>query len=156
RPLQRAGRRGAVLRARPLRQPPRRRGGVVHAAPARHPARPAPRHDRRQPRGDAHRRAGGHGRYRAAAAPDAAGAGTGRPEVSDELAGLIRRSSRAQKMAPAQAPPPRSLVLSGIDWRTYTRLLRIFADRPSIRLTYDRGELEIMSPLSEHEGDAYL
>ena len=50
RPLQRAGRRGAVLRPRPVRQPPRRRGGVVHAAPARHPPRPAPRHHRRQPR----------------------------------------------------------------------------------------------------------
>ena len=48
-PLQRAGRRGALLCAGPVRQPAGRRGGVVHAAPARHPARPAPRHHRRQP-----------------------------------------------------------------------------------------------------------
>src|SRR5438132_2188729 len=46
------------------------------------------------------------------------------------------------------------LVLTGADWRTYTRLLHIFAERPSIRLTYDRGDLEIMSPLREHETDA--
>jgi Uma2 family endonuclease len=43
------------------------------------------------------------------------------------------------------------LRLSGIDWRTYSRLLRAFAEKPGIRLTYDRGELEIMSPLLEHD-----
>ncbi len=43
------------------------------------------------------------------------------------------------------------LRLSGVDWRTYTRLLRIFAERPGVRLAYDRGELEIMSPLLEHD-----
>jgi Uma2 family endonuclease len=36
----------------------------------------------------------------------------------------------------------------------YSRLLRAFAERPGIRLTYDRGTLEIMSPLLEHEDDA--
>ena len=41
------------------------------------------------------------------------------------------------------------LRLSGIDWKTYSRLLYVFAERPCIRLTYDRGELEIMSPLLE-------
>jgi Uma2 family endonuclease len=45
----------------------------------------------------------------------------------------------------------RSLVLEDIDWQTYSRLLRIFAERPSIRLAYDRGRLEIMSPLRKHE-----
>jgi Uma2 family endonuclease len=40
-----------------------------------------------------------------------------------------------------------------VDWRTYARLLRVFAERPSLRLTYDRGVLEIMSPLHEHESD---
>ena len=63
RPLERRDRRGAVLRPRPVRQPPRRRGGVVHAAPARHPARPAPRHHRRQPDDDPHRRTGRDGRH---------------------------------------------------------------------------------------------
>jgi Uma2 family endonuclease len=50
----------------------------------------------------------------------------------------------------------RSLVLEDIDWQTYTRLLRAFAERPGVRLTYDRGVLEIMSPLHEHESDADL
>lgn len=49
-----------------------------------------------------------------------------------------------------------SLLLSGVDWRTYSRLLRVFAERPRIRLTYDRGELEIMSPSLEHDDDAWL
>lgn len=48
------------------------------------------------------------------------------------------------------------LLLDNVDWRTYSRLLRTFAERPSIRLTYDRGRLEIMSPLTGHEGNARL
>jgi hypothetical protein len=43
--------------------------------------------------------------------------------------------------------------MSGIDWPTYTRLLRVFAEHPRYRLTYDRGELGIMSPLLEHDCD---
>jgi Uma2 family endonuclease len=57
--------------------------------------------------------------------------------------------------APAVAAPVvNSLRLSAVDWRTYSQFLRIFAERPSVRLTYDRGELEIMSPLLEHDEDA--
>jgi Uma2 family endonuclease len=47
-------------------------------------------------------------------------------------------------------------VLHGIDWGTYSRLLRVLQSRRRFRLTYDRGTLEIMSPLWEHEGPAYL
>jgi Uma2 family endonuclease len=54
------------------------------------------------------------------------------------------------------ALPGRCLRLSGIDWRTYTRLLWVFAEHPGIRLTYDRGELEIMSPRLEHDDDAWF
>jgi Uma2 family endonuclease len=32
-------------------------------------------------------------------------------------------------------------------------MLRAFAERPGFRLTYDRGTLEIMGPLHEHESD---
>jgi Uma2 family endonuclease len=53
-----------------------------------------------------------------------------------------------------QAPAAQRLVLHDVDWQTYGRLLRIFAERRSVRLTYDRGVLEIMSPLHEHESDA--
>lgn len=56
-------------------------------------------------------------------------------------------------MSTVTAPAPCRLVLPGVDWRTYARLLHIFAEHRSVRLTYDRGELEIISPLPEHESD---
>ncbi len=58
--------------------------------------------------------------------------------------------------APVVRQPPvgQCFRLSGVDWRTYSRLLAIFAERPGIRLTYDRGELEIMSPSLEHDDDS--
>jgi len=55
---------------------------------------------------------------------------------------------------PARTVVRERLLLDSVDWRTYTRLLRIFAERPGYRLTYDRGRLEIMSPLPEHDTDA--
>ena len=61
-------------------------------------------------------------------------------------------------MSTVTAQPQRtrpSLVLPGVDWQTYTRLLHVFAERPGIRLAYDRGSLEIISPLLEHDDDAY-
>src|SRR5260370_33931979 len=70
------------------------------------------------------------------------------------------RQSREEVCAMSQAstlekPVARQcLRLSGIDWKTYSRLLYAFAEKPGIRLTYDRGELEIMSPLLEHDDDA--
>jgi Uma2 family endonuclease len=54
---------------------------------------------------------------------------------------------------PAAHPPA---VLYGIDWKTYTRLLRVFEKSRRFRLTYDRGTLEIMSPLWVHEAHARL
>jgi Uma2 family endonuclease len=42
------------------------------------------------------------------------------------------------------------LILDGVSWRTYGRLLRAFDDR-HLRLTYDRGDLEIMTLSPEHE-----
>ena len=59
-------------------------------------------------------------------------------------------------MATVSARPTISqrLLVNNVDWQTYSRLLRIFAEHPSIRMAYDRGVLEIMSPLPEHEKDA--
>lgn len=48
------------------------------------------------------------------------------------------------------------IVIPNVDWREYARQLRFFADRPGYRLTYDRGTLEIMSPLLAHDNGAYL
>jgi Uma2 family endonuclease len=43
------------------------------------------------------------------------------------------------------------VVLSGVSWETYDKLLRDLADCSAPRLTYDRGCLEIMRPTPEHE-----
>jgi Uma2 family endonuclease len=58
-----------------------------------------------------------------------------------------------QTVSRRHPPPGRCLRLSCVDWKTYSRLLHAFAERPGIRLTYDRGELEIMSPTLEHDDD---
>jgi Uma2 family endonuclease len=47
-------------------------------------------------------------------------------------------------------PRGQHLVLSGVSWRTYNRLLRVFADR-HLRISYDRGALEIMELTAKHE-----
>jgi Uma2 family endonuclease len=53
-----------------------------------------------------------------------------------------------------EKPAPRQVMrLSAADWTTYSRLLWAFAESPRVRLTYDRGELEIMSPVLEHDDD---
>ncbi len=57
-----------------------------------------------------------------------------------------------------QTPPGRHweiaerehIVLYDVSWKFYEHLLQEIGDRP-IRVTYDEGRLEIMSPLSEHE-----
>ncbi len=54
---------------------------------------------------------------------------------------------------PAVAEKPQRLVLHNVDWRTYSRLLRALDER-HLRLTYDRGTLEIMTLTHEHESDA--
>ncbi|UKO97928.1 Uma2 family endonuclease [Nostoc sp. UHCC 0870] len=47
-------------------------------------------------------------------------------------------------------PPDEIIHLTGISWQTYERLLEELSDR-RLRLTYNRGNLEIMSPSPEHE-----
>ena len=43
------------------------------------------------------------------------------------------------------------MVLHNISWETYEQLLTDLEDSSAPRLTYDRGELEIMSPTLQHE-----
>ncbi len=59
-------------------------------------------------------------------------------------------------MSTVQVPAEQRLVLHDVDWETYSRLLRMLGNRPSVRLTYDRGSLEIMTLSHEHEGLSYL
>lgn len=59
-------------------------------------------------------------------------------------------------MATVTSPPVHSdqrIVLHNVGWETYERLLADHADRRAPRFTYDRGELEIVSPGSTHERD---
>jgi Uma2 family endonuclease len=48
-------------------------------------------------------------------------------------------------------PEGATLVLQNISWDDYERVLEELMDRHRLRVTYDRGRLEIMSTLSEHE-----
>src|ERR1700722_8059939 len=59
-------------------------------------------------------------------------------------------------MSTVQAAPEQRFILYGVPWRTYERLLRAFADRPGVRLTYDRGTLELMTLSHEHENRGHL
>jgi Uma2 family endonuclease len=52
---------------------------------------------------------------------------------------------------PPAAPAEQRVVLSGVSWETYERLLAERGDASTPRLTYDRGVLEIMSPGKRHE-----
>jgi Uma2 family endonuclease len=49
------------------------------------------------------------------------------------------------------SPPEQIIVLRDISWETYERLLNDRIDSSGPRVTYDRGELEILGPSSEHE-----
>jgi Uma2 family endonuclease len=42
------------------------------------------------------------------------------------------------------------VVLRGVGWEGYETLMRLVGDGP-VRLTYDRGDLELMSPSLDHE-----
>lgn len=53
-------------------------------------------------------------------------------------------------------PVEQRFLVTSVPWRTYTRLLRVFADRPGIRLTFDDGTLELKTLSHEHEADSYL
>jgi Uma2 family endonuclease len=46
---------------------------------------------------------------------------------------------------------PDRVVLKNISWQSYQSLIIDFEREPAIRLTYDRGTLEIRMPLAPHE-----
>lgn len=58
-------------------------------------------------------------------------------------------------MSTAPAARGQRLLLHDVPWTRYERLLRALDDR-HLRLTYDRGTLEIMTLSHEHEGTSYL
>ena len=48
-------------------------------------------------------------------------------------------------------PEGATLVLADVSWEDYERLLEDLTERPGVRVTYDQGKVEIMSPLPKHE-----
>lgn len=54
-------------------------------------------------------------------------------------------------MATVISPPEQRVLLNNITWDMYERLLQAHGDHGVPRLTYDQGQLELMSPSSEHE-----
>ena len=59
--------------------------------------------------------------------------------------------SAEYKEAIEHLPEGAMIVLQGVRWEEYEQLLDDLADRPGVRVSYDQGKLEIMSPLTEHE-----
>jgi len=53
-------------------------------------------------------------------------------------------------MSAIHIPTKQRFILDNVSWQRYTRLLHVFSDR-HLRLTYDRGVLEIMTLSYEHE-----
>jgi Uma2 family endonuclease len=54
------------------------------------------------------------------------------------------------------SPPEQRLTLYDVSWDTYELLLEAFGEHRAVRLTYDRGVLEFMVPLEEHENPSDL
>jgi hypothetical protein len=46
--------------------------------------------------------------------------------------------------------PEQRFLIRGVGWEGYETLLALLGDRP-IRLTYDRGDVELVSPSQDHE-----
>jgi Uma2 family endonuclease len=51
-------------------------------------------------------------------------------------------------LSPSQSS---GILLTNISWKTYESLLNELTEQGGIRLTYDRGNLEIMTPSAPHE-----
>jgi Uma2 family endonuclease len=55
---------------------------------------------------------------------------------------------RSRVLEPETEP---RFLLRGVGWEGYEAMLGIIGDRRSVRITYDRGDLELMSPSYEHD-----
>jgi Uma2 family endonuclease len=59
-------------------------------------------------------------------------------------------------MATVLSPTDQRVIISGVSWQTYERLLADFGDSHSARMTFDQGTLEIMAPSFAHERALHL
>jgi Uma2 family endonuclease len=58
-------------------------------------------------------------------------------------------------METTKRPAEHRIILHNTSWETYQRLMKERGESRVPRFAYDRGELEIMSPSTEHESIAY-
>ena len=59
-------------------------------------------------------------------------------------------------MSITQAPAQQRFILFSEPWGAYTRWLKLFDERRHVRITYDRGTLEVVTLTHEHEHRAAL
>lgn len=59
-------------------------------------------------------------------------------------------------MAKKPTPTEKRVVLSGVNWQKFETLLQELGQNRTARMTYDRGKLEMMTPLEEHDRCARL
>lgn len=64
---------------------------------------------------------------------------------------LMSTRSANYKDAVDHLPEGATLVVQDVSWEDYEQLLDDLGDRPGVRVLFDQGRLEIMSPLPEHE-----
>ncbi|HJZ68558.1 MAG TPA: Uma2 family endonuclease [Blastocatellia bacterium] len=64
------------------------------------------------------------------------------------MAAILDETETPTAVKPAES----RVLLHNVSWATYESLLEDLADCSAPRLTYDRGDLEIMSPQAKHEG----
>ncbi len=48
-------------------------------------------------------------------------------------------------------PPGHKILLHDINWQEFEAIIEDLGEHRSARIAYDRGTLEIMTPLPEHE-----
>jgi Uma2 family endonuclease len=48
-------------------------------------------------------------------------------------------------------PPGQTVILDGVSWEEFEAILEDLGESRNSRIAYDRGKLEIMTPLPEHE-----
>lgn len=67
---------------------------------------------------------------------------------------MVTRAAAEYREAIERLPAGATLILQHVAWDEYEQLLDDLAERPNLRLSYDRGRLEVMTPLAEHEAYA--
>jgi Uma2 family endonuclease len=56
----------------------------------------------------------------------------------------------------AHLPEGGTLILDDVTWDEYERLVDLMGDHRPVRVTYDQGTLEVMSPTRKHDHFALM